>query len=144
MVSLRSVSGRIMIGKIIGLIIGFICLAVLPGFGFPIFSYFGMGTLLMFMLMGTMIGFVGQFDRHPVLDFKMSWCVRGLLVGVAFTLMYVLLAYPAIAFILQSSLLSWMGLSSPFWALIDGAVIGMVMAYAETRLCGEGKNLPLV
>ena len=140
---LQSVAGRIVIGKLIGLFIGLFCLAVLPGFGFPVLSYFGLGTTLMFMLMGVMIGFMGQFDRHPALDFRMPWYVRGPMVGGAFMLMYVLLAYPAIAFILQSSFVSWMGLSSPFWALLDGLFIGALMAYAETRICGDGPNLPL-
>lgn len=143
MISLQSVSGRILIGKIIGLIVGLLCLALLPGIGFPVFSVFGLGTLVMFMLMGTMIGFIGQFDRHPLFDFRMPWYFRGAMVGAAFMLMFILLSYGPLMVVMQSSLVSWTGLSSPFWALIDGVVIGMIMAYTETKIAGEGKDLPL-
>ena len=143
MVSLRSVAGRVAIGKMIGLIVGLVCLAFLPGFGFPTLSFFGLGTLIMFVLMGTLIGFVGQFDRHPALDFAMPWWFRGSAVGFAFMLMFVLLSYGSLEFIMQSSLIAWTGLQSPFWALIDGVIIGMLMAYCETRFAGEGSTLPL-
>jgi hypothetical protein len=44
---------------------------------------------------------------------------------------------------MQSGLVSWMGLESPFWALIDGIILGVIMGGIETKLAGEGPNLPL-
>ena len=143
MFKLRSVTGRIAIGKMIGLVVGIVVLLLSPQFGFPIWSTFGLGTLIMFVMMGVMIGFMGQFDRHPVLDFKMNWCMRGAMVGGMFMLMYVLLSYANIETVMQSGLVSWMGLESPFWALLDGIVMGIIMAYFETKYAGEGPDLPL-
>ncbi len=143
MIKKQSVTGRIVVGKLIGLVIGIFCLAVLPTFGFPVVSYFGLGTIIMFMMMGVMIGFVGQYDQHPLFDFKMSWPLRGAAVGFGFMLMYVLLSYNDISVVMQSSVVSWMGLESPFWALLDGVVIGMIMGYVETKFAGEGEDLPL-
>jgi hypothetical protein len=46
---LHSVIGRIIIGKIIGLALGVAVMLVSPAFGFPVFSMFGIGTLLSLM-----------------------------------------------------------------------------------------------
>lgn len=143
MFKLHSVSGRIVIGQVIGIVMGILTIIFLPMFGFPLWSMFGLGTLVMFFLMGSMIGFIGQFDRHPVFDFKMKWWMGGALMGILFTLMYVLLSYESMQTIMQSGAVSWMGLSSPFWALIDGTIIGMVMAWAEAKFAGKGRELPL-
>ena len=121
-----------------------LCLILLPMFDFPVLSFFGLGTLLMFILMGAMIGFVGQFDRHPMFNFAMPWYVRGSSVGFVFMLMYVLLSHGSLEVVMESTLISWTGLESPFWALLDGIFIGLIMAYTETKLCGEGNTLPLV
>jgi hypothetical protein len=115
----------------------------LPMFNIPMLSMFGLGTLLMFVLMGAMTGFMGIFDRHPMLDFKMPWWIRGTLIGGFFMLMYVLFTYETLELVMQSSLVSWMGLTSPFWALLDGIFIGGLMGLLETKWAGEGENLPV-
>lgn len=97
----------------------------------------------MFILMGVMTGFMGIFDRHPALDFTMSWWLRGGIVGFSFMLMYVLFTYETLELIMQSSLVSWMGFVSPFWALLDGIFIGAVMGLIETKFAGEGPSLPV-
>jgi len=143
MFHIHSVTGRIAIGKSIGLVIGVVLMLFLPMFSIPILSMFGLGTLLMFGLMGVMTGFMGLFERHPVLQFNMKWWFRGGIIGFAFMLMYILFTYEIYEGIMQSSLISWTGLTSPFWALIDGTVIGMFMGFVETKFAGEGKDLPL-
>ncbi len=143
MFKIHSVTGRIAIGVAIGLVVGVLTIALSPTFGLPIFSMFGFGTLILFVMMGFTIGLVGMFDRHPILGFKMRWWIRGSVAGFIFTLMYILLSYSSLEVIMQSSLVSWVGLSSPFWCLIDGMVIGLLMAYMETKFAGEGSQLPL-
>ena len=143
MFHMHSVTGRIVIGKILGLLIGILVMSTLPMFGFPLFSMFGLGTLIMFMLMGVLTAFVGLFNRHPVLNFSTPWWVRGIIIGFIFTLMYVLLSYGALVVVMQSTLVSWIGLTSPFWVLLDGALIGLLMSGLETKFAGEGEQLPL-
>lgn len=143
MFHLHSVTGRIAIGKSIGFVVGLLVMLALPAFDMPILGMFGLGTLLMFVLMGAMTGFVGMYDRHPVFSFKMTWWLRGVVVGIIFMLMYILFTYDSLEIIMQSVYVSWMGLESPFWALLDGATIGLVMSFAETKFAGEGKDLPL-
>jgi predicted membrane chloride channel (bestrophin family) len=103
----------------------------------------GLGALIMFMLMGAMIAFVGQFDRHPLFDFKMKWWMIGSVLGAVFMLMFILLTYSEVETMMQSSLISWTGLTSPFWALIDGVIIGLIMSFAEIKIAGKGAQLPL-
>lgn len=139
----RSISGRIAIGKIIGALVGIAVMLFLPSFDMAIFSMFGLGTLVMFVLMGATTGFMGIFDRHPMLEFKMPWWIRGTLVGATFMLMYVLFTYETLELVMESTLVSWMGLTSPFWALLDGIFIGGFMGFVETKFAGEGSKLPL-
>lgn len=143
MFKIKSVTGRIAIGKIIGFIVGIIVILLSPMFGFSIFSMFGFGTLIMFVLMGVMIAFVGQYDKHPVFDFNLSWWLMGSLVGFIFMLMYILLSYNSIEAIMRSNLVSWVGLSSPFWTLLDGAILGAFIAFVQKQIAGKGENLPL-
>lgn len=143
MFKLHSVAGRVVVGKLIGLLLGFIVMLLMPTFGFPGFSMIGFGILLMFILMGAMIGFIGQFDRHPMLNFRMPWWVAGPMVGAVFMLMFVLLSHDSLQLVMQSTLISWTGLVSPFWAIIDGLIVGGIMGLAEAKLAGEGPNLPL-
>lgn len=139
----ESVAGRVIIGKTIGLIFGLLFILFLPTVGFELLDMMGLGALLLFVLMGAMIAFVGQFDRHPVFDFKMKWWLVGAGVGALFMLLFVLLTYSELEMIMSSTLVSWTGLTSPFWALIDGAVIGLIMSYVETKIAGKGSELPL-
>ncbi len=143
MFKIHSITGRIFIGVIIGLVVGIISIAFLPLFGFSLFSMFGFGTLITFVMMGFTLGLVGIFDYHPIFKFKMQWWIRGAVIGLIFTLMYILLSYSSIELILESNILSWMGLSSPFWVLFDGVIIGLFMGWAETKFAGEGSALPL-
>jgi hypothetical protein len=143
MFKLHSISGRIAIGKFIGLVVGVAVMLLLPSFDMSIYSMFGLGTLVMFILMGVVTGFMGILDRHPMLEFKMPWWIRGTLVGASFMLMYVLFTYDTLDIIMQSSLVSWTGLTSPFWAILDGIFIGGVMGFIETKFAGEGPKLPV-
>lgn len=131
------------IGISIGAIVGVLTIVLSPMFGFPVLSMFGFGTLITFVLMGLTIGMVGMFDYHPIFGFRMRWWLRGAFLGFFFTLMYILLGYESLQILIQSSLVSWTGLTSPFWALIDGTMIGLFMGWMETKFAGEGSNLPL-
>lgn len=131
------------IGVMTGLIIGALVITMSPIFGFSLFSMFGFGTLITFVLMGLTLGLMGMFDYHPIFGFKMRWWIRGAVAGFLFTLMYILLSHDSLEVIMQSNIVSWTGLSSPFWTLIDGVIIGLFMGYMETKFAGQGSNLPL-
>ncbi len=143
MFQLHSVTGRIFIGLVSILFLSLIGWALTQIYYLPFGAFFGLGTILLFVLMGLTLGLVGIFDRHPIFGFKMHWWIRGPVVGFLFTLAYILLSYDSIVALLQSPLLSWMGFYSPFWVLIDGTLIGLLIGWAETHFAGEGSELPL-
>ena len=57
-------------------------------------------------------------------------------------LMLVLLAYEAAAAITAHPVFAWMGLVSPFWLVLDGIILGVIIGYSATKIAGEG-SLPM-
>ncbi len=101
---------------------------------------FGLGLIFFYMMTGALIAFVGMFDRHPIFKFKLPWWLGGIAIGAGMHIMLVLLAHDQIALMLQQ--MEWGTLSSPWWAIFDGMVLGVIMAFFEKKLAGQG-NLPL-
>lgn len=143
MFQIHSITGRMFIGISSGFAVGILAMLLSPSFGFSVLSAFGVGTLITFVLMGLTIGLIGMFDYHPILGFKMRWWIRGSVAAFLFALMYILLGYDTIATIIHSNLVAWTGLTSPFWVLCDGITIGLIVAWLETKIAGEGSHLPL-
>jgi len=139
----HSVTGRLSIGVSIGLAYGLIVMALAPLLDIPSFSPFIFGTLIFFVMLGFTIGFVGIFDYHPIFGIKMRWWLRGIVGGFIFGLMYIFTGYESIDTIMKSDLMSNFGCSSPFWALTDFIIAGLIMAFCETKFAGEGSKLPL-
>lgn len=138
----HSVTVRIGIGKTIGFVVGLIVFFTLPATGAEVSTMFLFGLWFTYIMMGAMIGLMGIMTEHPVLKFKMPFWVRGAVVGIGFHLLVVLLAYDSIAAMMDIPFIAWFGVRSPFWMLIDGAVLGIIMSYVATKVSGEG-NLPL-
>ena len=136
----HSVTNRLVIGKTIGFIAGLAVFLLAPLIGITLDVKFGLGLILFYTMVGAFTAFVGIFDRHPVLNFAMPWWFRGLAIGIIMHVMLVLLSYDQLAVMLQQ--MDFLGMVSPWWAVIDGAILGLIMAFAETKIAGEGK-IPL-
>ena len=136
----HSILNRIIIGKSIGFVLGAIVFLILPMMGVPLDIYFGLGLWLFYIMLGVFIAFFGIMDHHPLLKFPMPWWFRGVFAGLIMHLMLILLAHGELIFIIEK--MHTFGLSSPWWALIDGVIIGLIMSWAETKFAGEGA-LPL-
>lgn len=143
MFNTRSIAGRIAVAKVTGLVIGSFTILLLSLFSAETSFEFKMGILLLIVTMSVMIGFVGMFERHPVFPrLVMHWWLRGPSMGIFFFLILVLLTKPELTAIMSLDILAWSGLTSPYWILIDGAILGGLIGYITTKICGEG-NLPL-
>ena len=140
---LKSVTGRLVVGKTIGLVFGIFVMAFLTIYDYPFFSYFGLSMLLLFTLMGVLVAFMGQYDRHPYFNFKLSWWMSSVIAGVLLSLMFVLSAYSEIKFVLGAQLFTELGFHSPFWFLVDGTIVALIMGYLQKRFCGYGEKLEL-
>lgn len=139
----HSITGRIFIGVLIGLAYSLMILIISFLFDLPISNLFGAGTALTFVILGFLIGFVGIFDYHPILGFKMRWWIRGLVAGTIFGFIYVSVGYESISIMMESEFMKQFGFSSPFWAMSDFILAGLLMSFFETKIAGEGSKLPL-
>lgn len=136
----HSVRNRIIVGKTIGLTAGVLAVLILPVLGVELELMLSLGLVLFYVILGALTAFMGTMKHHPWLRFPMPWWFRGLFMGLIMHLMLVLLIHDQLAAMLVAMDL-W-GMASPWWALIDGAILGLIMAFAETKLAGEG-DLPL-
>jgi hypothetical protein len=131
---------RIAIGKAIGFLFGFIGFVFLPYF-LPDASWLlRWGILLWYTTVGAIIGVFGVFTYHPILKLPLPWWFRAPLLGAWMNFVLTFFAYKA----MQDMMFSVFGenglLSSPFWFVLEGAIIGLIIGYLATRFGGEGKE----
>ena len=139
----HSITGRIFVGEIVGLVVGSLALLTMPLVSVETSLEFKIGFLLLVVTMGAMIGFMGMYERHPLFpSIIMPWWLRGPSIGILFFLILVLLAKDELLPFMSTDLVTWTGMTSPYWALIDGAFLGGLIGYITTKVCGEG-NLPI-
>lgn len=136
----HSLTNRLKVGVLIGFFTGGLVFFLAPLFGLVFSTALGAGLWIFYVILGLMTGFLGLFEQHPILKFPTPFWLRGMVIGVVMHLMLVLLTYDQMAEILHS--MDFMGLQSPFWALIDGLILGVLMSWLEAKYAGEG-TLPL-
>lgn len=134
---------RLTVAKLLGFIAGLVCFFLLPKLIPGASLFFLIGMLLWFTLFGAIIGLVGIMDKHPLWDwFKMPFWFRGTYVGAFMNLVIVFLAYDQFAVLMGNyELAQTWGMSSPFWFVLDGAILGLLIDWIATKYGGEGKAL---
>ena len=129
---------RVAIGKTIGLVVGlcgFISVAFLvPDAGWQL----RWGVLLWYTTMGAVIGMFGVFTWHPILHLPMPWWVRAPVVGAWLNFVLTFFAYDDMKMVLEQGFSGVV--VSPFWFVLEGAVVGGIIGYFATRFGGEGKE----
>jgi len=132
---------RIAIGKGIGFFIGLLGLIVMPYFWPDASWYFRWGILFWYTTFGAIIGVFGVVDYHPILKLPLPWWIRAPFLGAWLNFVLTLFIYEP----LQQFTLAFFGadglLSSPFWFVAEGALIGLIIGFTATRYAGEGKNV---
>jgi len=131
---------RIAVGKAIGLMIGLLGFILLPYFLPEAGWLVRWGVLLWYITFGAIIGVFGVFTYHPILHLPMPWWFRAPLIGAWLNFVLVFFAYD----VMQAMLAHTFGpdslFASPFWFAAEGAVVGLLIGYAATKLGGEGKE----
>ncbi len=131
---------RIGIGKAIGFLFGLIGFIISPYFFPEIDSFFRWGILLWYITLGAIIGVFGVFTYHPILKLPFPWWFRAPFLGAWMNFILTFFAFDA----MQTMMLSMFGengmLTSPFWFVAEGAIVGLIMGYFATRFGGEGKE----
>lgn len=134
-----SLMTRIAIGKLIGFAVGLITFFVLP-YALPDASaLFRWGMLFWLTTVGAVIGVFGVFTWHPILGLPLPWWLRSSIIGAWMMFVLTFFAYDEMAAIMATTFGPDGLLSSPFWTVIDGAVLGLIIGFFATRFGGEGK-----
>lgn len=141
-----SLTLRIGLGKLVGFAIGALGFAFLPYIAPESSMMLRVGLLLWYGTMGAFIGVYGVYDRHPILNIPLPWWVRAPLIGGWMNFVLTLFAYDQFAY-LMNAVTEWgatlgMGtLTSPFWFVGEGILVGLLIGWVCTRYGGEGEKL---
>lgn len=133
---------RVGVAKLVGLAFGaagFVCLPWFLPDADPLLRW---GILLWYTTVGAVIGVFGVITEHPVLHLPMPWWIRAPMVGAWMNFVLVFFAYePMHQMLLMLFGEGGGGLTSPFWFVLEGAIVGAVIGFAATRYGGEGRAL---
>ena len=140
MTTTPSLTIRIVIGKALGLVFGIITFFLVPAAIPDASPLLAWGLMFWMITLGLMVALMGVVTWHPVLGIPLPWWFRAPLVGAWMNFVLVFLIYDQ----LQISLINLMGpdsfFLSPFWYVVDGAIIGLIIGFVATRFGGEGKE----
>ena len=134
-----SLMTRIVNGKGIGFIVGLAAFVSLPFF-LPDASWLlRWGFLFWYATVGAVIGVFGVFTWHPILKLPMPWWFRSTIIGAWLNFVLVFFAYNDMKDIMEHAFGPTGVLSSPFWFVLEGGLVGISIGYFATRFGGEGK-----
>ncbi len=126
---------RIAIGKGIGLVFGLAGMLSAPLFYPEIDNLTRIGILLWYPTMGAFIGVFGVLIHHPVLNMPLPWWVRAPLIGAWMNFVLVFFAYDTLSAVISGTTGTDL---SPFWFVLQGAIVGAVIGFLATRYAGDG------
>lgn len=133
-----SLMTRIVIGKTIGFVIGLAGMLSLPYFYPDAGWLLRWGVLFWYTTVGAVIAIFGAVTWNPVLKLPLRWWFRDPLIGAWLNFVLTLFAYADFEAMLVGTFGPDGALSSPFWFVLEGAVVGLVIGFFATRFGGEG------
>ena len=133
-----SLSTRIAVGKGAGFVVGLAGLVSLPLIWPEADWWLRWGILLWYTTLGAVIGLIGVYTRHPLLKFPMPWWLRAPMIGAWMNFVLVFFSHETMEAILTHVFGADSVLASPFWFVLEGAVVGLAIGFLATRLGGEG------
>lgn len=134
----KSLLYRVGVGKLLGLFIGLTGFFLLPEFLSEPSMSLRFGVLFWYMTFGAIIGVFGVFSEHPVLRIPLPWWIRGSLLGAWMNFVLTLIAYDQICTMVTAFFGEYSAYASPYWMVLEGGIIGLLMDYLLTRWFGEG------
>lgn len=134
-----SLTMRIGIGKLLGFIFGLLGFLTLPLLDANTDFSFRLGILFWYSTVGAIIGVYGVYTRHPVLKIPMPWWFRAPVIGAWMNFVLTLFIQQDI----QSIMVSVTGITdgalvSPYWFVLEGAIVGLIIGWMATKYAGEG------
>lgn len=133
-----SLDTRIVVGKTIGFAIGMAGLVFMPVFLPEIGWMPRIGIVLWYTSMGAIVGMFGVANTLPVLGLSLPWWVRGLFVGAWLNFVLVFFAEDLMVEMMVVVFGVDGVLQSPFWFVLEGALVAFVIEYFATKFGGDG------
>lgn len=138
MFSNPSLMTRIAIGKLIGFLVGLAGFIVIPFFWPDAGWLLRWGVLLWYTTLGAIIGVYGVFTWHPILKLPMPWWFMAPVIGGWMNFVLTFFAYDQ----MHTMMIRMFGeagvITSPFWFVAEGMIVGLLIGYLATRFGGEG------
>ena len=129
---------RIGVGKAVGFVFGLAGFLTLPWFVPEVSAELRWGTLFWYTTLGAIIGVFGVFTSHPVLKLPFPWWVRAPMLGAWMNLVLTLFAVDTFRDMMIAFFGEGGALESPYWFVLEGAIVGLVIGFFATRFGGEG------
>lgn len=134
---------RILWGEIIWFILslsGF--LMILFFYSKPEYNMFMWWFLFWYTTIWAIIGFLWIFDRHPIFTKWKMYLWRWILIWAYMNIMLVLFTYNILIGLGQEMFWEIVSTSSLFfWAIIEWAIVWLIIDYIITKKFGEGESL---
>jgi hypothetical protein len=135
-----SLTNRIIIGKLIGLVFGLIGFFALPYFWPEADLMIRVGVLFWYPTLGAIVGVYGVFTSHPIIHLPLPWWFRATAIGAWMNLVLTFFAYDVMSQVMVSMFGANGIITSPFWFVSEGAIVGLIIGYFATKFGGEGKE----
>lgn len=130
-------ASRLAIAKTVWLVVWVIGFFVLPKFA-EVDMFLRVGILLWYTTLWGLIWIFWVMDKHPVLNFSMPYWFRGVFLWAWMNFVLVFFAQDQLLHVMQGTFLSW---HSPFWLVLEWAIIGFIIDCLATKYAWEGKKL---
>jgi len=131
---------RIAVGKLAGFLFGLVGFFMLPSFMPEASMMFRIAILLWYTSVGAIIGVFGVFSYHPILHLPMPWWFRSVIVGGWMNFLLTLFIYDTVAPVMAAAFGEGSMFNTPYFLVLEGAIIGLVIGFLATHFGGEGKE----
>jgi hypothetical protein len=138
MFGLDALSTRIAVGKSIGAIIGITAFFFIPVYMPDASATLQWGVMFWYITFGAVIGLFGIYTMIPVLNIPMPWWFRGAYIGAWLNFVIALIAYDSLSQLMVAIFGADGIMTSPFWVVLEGAMIGFFIDLVATRYGGDG------
>ena len=129
---------RIGTAKVMGLIVGLAAFLLVPRVWPEQSMWLRVGLLLWYTTFGAFIGVLGMFDEHPLFKFRLPFWFRGIVFGSWLNLVLAFLMHDKLAVLIPRIGGIFSGMESPFWIVLEGAIVGLLIDAVATKFAGEG------
>jgi hypothetical protein len=134
----NSITTRIAVGKMIGTVVGVTAFFFIPYFLPEANETLKWGVLFWYITFGAVIGVFGVYTTVPVFNIPTPWWIRGAYIGAWLNFTISLIAYDELSQMMVAVFGGEGVMTSPFWMILEGAIVGFVVDYFATKFGGEG------